>query len=455
MSALLSGIHDRSTVVQKAFAFALGHLVRTAKDSSVEKLLLKLSNWYLEKEEPVYKSSCALTVHAISHYSPDVLKAHAGVALPLAFLGMHQAPGPDEEKGEGHDATLWSEVWQENVPGSFGGIRLYMTELITITQKALQSQSWKMKAQGAAAMATVAKEQTGSLVAPHLGLVLTALMQGLSGRTWAGKEELLKAIGSVVSKCSAELQKPCSGQPSIPEVLDVVFKECRKENLVYKIAALRCAGDVLHSTKEDRFSDIAEILFPLIKKSSPESGGASPRSMEDDDDDDDDDKDVKDKELHTEAILCAFETLGKTWPRNPQTQARFQTDLCTLMSGKLKLSTWKVQLAVLQAMKAYFQELLLLEKGNSDTNALLQILTEACNALTYPLENKSYSSVRTEALSVVDLIVKRTGESEQWDCMPVRSREQLQRSLSTLQSDSRPELRDKAQELRRRIQSQP
>lgn len=71
--------------------------------------------------------------------------------------------------------------------GSFGGIRLYMTELITITQKALQSQSWKMKAQGAAAMATVAKEQTGSLVAPHLGMVLTALMQGLSGRTWAGK----------------------------------------------------------------------------------------------------------------------------------------------------------------------------------------------------------------------------------------------------------------------------
>lgn len=65
---------------------------------------------------------------------------------------------------------------------------------------------------------------------------------------------------------STELQKPCSGQPSIPEVLDVVFKECRKENLVYKIAALRCAGDVLHSTQEDRFSDMAEILFPLIKK---------------------------------------------------------------------------------------------------------------------------------------------------------------------------------------------
>lgn len=68
--------------------------------------------------EPVYKSSCVLTVHAISHYSPDVLKGHGGLALPLAFLGMHQLPGPEEEQqSESHDATLWSEVWQENVPG--------------------------------------------------------------------------------------------------------------------------------------------------------------------------------------------------------------------------------------------------------------------------------------------------------------------------------------------------
>ncbi|XP_053711143.1 proteasome adapter and scaffold protein ECM29-like [Synchiropus splendidus] len=451
MSALLSGIHDRSSVVQKAFAFALGHLVRTAKDSSVEKLLLKLNTWYLEKEEPVYKSSCAYTVHAISHYSPDVLKAHAGVALPLAFLGMHQAAGPDEERGESHDATLWAEVWHDNVPGSFGGIRLYMTELIAITQKALQSQSWKMKAQGAAAMATVAKEQTGTLVAPHLGLVLTALMQGLSGRTWAGKEELLKAIGSVVSKCSSELQKPCAGQPTVSEVVEVVLKECRKESLVYKVGALRCAGDVLNSSQEDYFSAMAEILFPLIRKSCPESGAASPRSMEEDEDD----KDAKEKELQTEVILCAFETLGKAWPKTPQTQSRFQVEVCSLMCAKLKLSTWKVQLSVLQSMKQYFQKLFLFEKDNTDAETLTQILTDTCAALTTPLENKSYSSVRTEALTVLDLIVKRTEESEQWKCVSVKSREQLQRSLSALQLDSRADLRDKAQELRRRIQSQP
>lgn len=57
----------------------------------------------------------------------------------------------------------------------------------------------------------------------------------------------------------------------------------------------------------------------LPPQSCPESGAASPRSL-----DDDDDTDVKDKELTTEALLCAFDTLGKAWPRNPETQGQLQ-----------------------------------------------------------------------------------------------------------------------------------
>ncbi|MBN3306147.1 ECM29 protein, partial [Amia calva] len=380
MSALLNGLNDRSSVVQKSFAFALGHLVRTAKDSSVEKLLQKLNDWYLEKEEPIYKSSCALTVHAIGHYSPDVLKSHASQALPLAFLGMHEVS--DEEKGENADSNLWSEVWQDHVPGSFGGIRLYMTELIAITQKALQSQSWKMKAQGAAAMASIAKQQTGSLVSPYLGMVLSALLQGLSGRTWAGKEELLKAIGTVVSACSGELKKSVPGQPSIPEIIELVLKECRKDNLVYKMAALKCSADVLHSAQEDRFQELADILIPLIKKNSPTSALSQKEKEEEDEEDD---IDEKRKELKTEALLCAFETLGKAWPKNSATQERYQLELCQLMCERLKLSTWRVQLGVLQSMKAYFQGLILLEKDQQDSPALTEILTESCTAITFPL----------------------------------------------------------------------
>lgn len=49
-------------------------------------------------------------------------------------------------------------------------------------------------------------------------------------------------------------------------MLEAVLKECHKENLPYKMAALRCAADVLQSSQEDRFSAVAAILFPLLKK---------------------------------------------------------------------------------------------------------------------------------------------------------------------------------------------
>ena len=55
---------------------------------------------------------------------------------------------------------LWRETWQEVVPGTESGIRLYLAELVGVTCPALSTQSWHIKAQAAAAIATIA-EKTG------------------------------------------------------------------------------------------------------------------------------------------------------------------------------------------------------------------------------------------------------------------------------------------------------
>lgn len=37
---------------------------------------------------------CGLTLNAVSQQSPDILKRHASLAMPLAFLAMHEdTPG--------------------------------------------------------------------------------------------------------------------------------------------------------------------------------------------------------------------------------------------------------------------------------------------------------------------------------------------------------------------------
>lgn len=47
---LVNGLTDRNSAIRKHNATAIGHLVATAKDSSLEKLMVKLQNWYFERE---------------------------------------------------------------------------------------------------------------------------------------------------------------------------------------------------------------------------------------------------------------------------------------------------------------------------------------------------------------------------------------------------------------------
>lgn len=65
---------------------------------------------------------------------------------------------------------------------------------------------------------------------------------------------------------SGELQKPVKGQPTVDEVLESVLRECRKESMVYKLAALHAAGEILEATQTDRFAELSQIIFPIIKK---------------------------------------------------------------------------------------------------------------------------------------------------------------------------------------------
>lgn len=82
---------------------------------------------------------------------------------------------------------MWEEVWLDATPGTEGGLRLYLTEIVTLCQKGLEAQSWPTKAQAARAMKTVASKLGANLGPPHLGMLLKALLAGLGGRTWTGK----------------------------------------------------------------------------------------------------------------------------------------------------------------------------------------------------------------------------------------------------------------------------
>lgn len=104
-------------------------------------------------------------------------------------------------------------------------------------------------------------------------------------------------------------------------------------------------------------------------------------------------------------------------------------------------------------MNAFFQGLMLLEEEHADAEALAEILLETCKSITYSLENKTYSSVRTEALSVIELLLKKLEESKQWESLTSECRVLLIESLATMETDSRPELQEKASLLKKTLEN--
>jgi len=54
MTALFNGLTDRNSTIRRSYATSLANVCKLAKDSSVEKLLGKLYDWYMEKQGEYY-----------------------------------------------------------------------------------------------------------------------------------------------------------------------------------------------------------------------------------------------------------------------------------------------------------------------------------------------------------------------------------------------------------------
>lgn len=444
MGAFLTGINDRNLSVKKAYASALGYLVKVAKDSSVEKLISRLRSWYLDKEEETARLACGLTLHSMSLHSPDILKRHATQAMPLAFFAMHeQVPEEEKSKSPEDSLSIWDEVWLEVTPGTEAGIRLYIQEIVQILRESIESQSWKTKAQAALAMATVASKLQAQLGPPHLGNLLSALLVGLQGKTWTGKEALLQAVQTVCTSCRKSIEKEeTEGQPSISQVVEAVMKECRKERLAYKLEALQCMGSILEEYKLDHFKEMWDILTPTLLK-------------KDKDDKEDEDDDIKPEQKQNQ-LLCYYDVLGQAWPCSRPTQDEYSQRFHELLCSSLPRNTWKIQTSLLKTTHKFLdRHCCFCVKSISENPTHSRALVEKTLEVVIPcMENLKYTVIRTEALNVIKLTVTRLQECNQLAILSNTTQHQLTECLTVMAAgESNPELQDSAKGLLKSVQT--
>ncbi|XP_065580969.1 proteasome adapter and scaffold protein ECM29-like isoform X2 [Artemia franciscana] len=369
LAVLCKGLSDRNLALRSTYAGTIGQLVRVAKDSSIEKLLNMLQTWYLETNEESIRSACMQTIQAVSRYNPDVLRNHAGTALSLVFLGMH---------GKSDDPTIkgWEKVWEEIAPGTEGGIRFYLDEIVKISKMALNAASYPLRAQGAKCQGKIAKTMGQKLDEKVSMDLLNGLKTSMGGKVWTGKEEVVTAFADVI-ECIRFDESVSDGS----ELMDLILREIKRGNKDYKSCALSACGRIAASLKFKKFSLIIDATEPII---------IPPKEEED--------EEIDQKEL-LDLQIVAIEALGKAWPEDRNVQVEFFEKLMKLIEFSMSNVHWKIQLATVKSLQRIL-ETLDLTLFTENTDALLKFPI-------YYLGHAMQTSLKLDSMKAIETIVQK------------------------------------------------
>ncbi|KAI8818240.1 proteasome stabiliser-domain-containing protein [Fimicolochytrium jonesii] len=383
LKALKSAIFDRSIVVQKAFASAIGHLAKVCSDGAVEQLLTSMIDIYLQTDDPDKRPIPGYIFLEFAKKSSDKAKEFQGRVLPIAYLGARD--DTDAIK------LVWVDVWEEMTGGSAGAIRLWMKEMMGMMDGLLASTpSWSVKKQVAMALGDMAKALRENF-SPYMNEVVDMLISALAGRTWEGKEAIVNSLATVIVENKGWFATP-EGAAKVDKITQILIQEAKKNNKPYKRHSIDSLGKAFDALNIDKYADLYDYLAEL----------AAPEASDDMEVDDEDDQ--RQKTLGLLIRATSFKTLALCFPRNsPETQAKYAVPLCTLLTKNLDGNVWNVRLAVIEAFETF------LDKLSSPSELLTpQVVSEAINQTINCLEDGKYTSVRTAAARMLHKLATTT-----------------------------------------------
>ncbi|XP_053994994.1 proteasome adapter and scaffold protein ECM29 [Hylaeus volcanicus] len=426
LSALMNGLSDRNSIVRKNNASAIGHIVGSAKESSLDKLFKTLNTWYTERDDTT-KLAIGQTLQAINNYHQDILRNYSNIVIPLTFFAMHMHKTRDNE----NLVDLWNDLWNDITPGTEAGIKQNVETVTELLRSSLESSSWTTKAQAANAIHTLAEKLGSDIDVTMRNTLLKVLTDSLRGRTWDGKERLLNALATLACNSKQALKEDSETSTVIVQVL---HRESKKEALEYRRYALQAFGMVLHALDIDKFKevyDIAnEIWTTLPKKDENESLIF--------------DEKVKRDENILKLYETVYGTLGKAWPSCKETQDKYCVEFVTHFGTKFPVQSTPIQISMLATLNLFVDKLALLNVNSSKLSIkeeeMLSVICDTLNKILKQSIGISYIRIRKEALNIALSLGKKlrdTGNTKQFDQMAEIFRE----VMPQLTKDNVPEIR--------------
>ncbi|KAK9500526.1 hypothetical protein O3M35_001774 [Rhynocoris fuscipes] len=419
LGGLLNGLSDRSPGLRNHYGSCIGQILRTAKDTSVVRLLEKLKAFYLEKHEESSRRAVCQTLQAIVTYSQDCIRDKQDLTLPLVFFAKHLEKLPDGQNSA--EVEEWGNLW-EDLDAGYSTFANCEGPIVDFCEAALTSQSWKVKAQAGRAIRSLCQRRGEDLKDERRQTLLNLLIGSLSGRTWDGKEDLLHAIAAL-----AKQPKCIEGTETESLLIEAMLKECKKERATYKIHALQSLGEIVATLSNDYFDKIYEILNDIFSK----------------DDNDYDSGDKDDKERYNNKYLMletCYETLGKCWPKNLKTQEKYCEDIVGGCVQRLRGCTRQVQVAVMSCLCTIADKCKqLLREGDSGQVARLN--ESFVTALDLAFSISKHTKLRKEALNLLHILQNTFKDHNNEHFIKIK--DLFDKYKPILEADSAPEIKSR------------
>ncbi|KAJ8329188.1 proteasome component M29 [Batrachochytrium dendrobatidis] len=382
LKALSGTIQDRSPVVRKTFAVAIGHTCKLASDSAVARIITYLKKGYLESEDatdPEAKSIAGVVFLEMSRTAGDKLKSFHSDVLPLAYIGAR----------DGHDGIhqVWENVWEENTAGASGAAKLWVKEILDLCQTLLkESPSWPVKRQVGKSIADLSKT-LGEGFEPYMAQTVPFLLENLAGRTWDGKEALLEGLANVAVAGKGWLKTDTVGKALVSELETVFVREAKKNSQKYRRLAIEYLGTVFDALDIGNFDDLIDYLIDVATESNK-------NDMDVDDD--------REKPLALVIQANAFTAIGQCFPRTRSSQVAHTKQIVELLAKSLEGNVWNIRMAALGSLSKVFEKLLIdpIPIDLATTHVVM-------NGLFVSLDDSKYTAIRIKSSTVMLEVIQK------------------------------------------------
>ena len=247
-------VFDRNDTISSSYAAACGYLARLCSNEAILTLVDSVRKLYFGSDDDRHRVMSGDIIYAVSKHATDRFNSLAGDILPFVFVAKHDTS--DRAK------TLFEDTWSENVGGS-RAVLLYLKEIVDLASHHLDSARWSIKHTSAFAVADVVTSSGTAISDANARMVWPVLEKALSGKTWEGKETIVRALIHLAKNSTF-----WSTDQKVGEQFEkIVLRESKRNNPVFRQHALESLGDFIGLRETvDMFAQVLGATKPIIEE---------------------------------------------------------------------------------------------------------------------------------------------------------------------------------------------